>query len=542
VNILLVRPPEYRETAFAQMYPVYESVGLGYVAASLRKCGHDVEILDARVAGLSVDETAETIASRKVEIIGFSLPSGILMPQASTIIKKIRELGITSHISLGGQYPTFAYRFILTNFPDVDSIVRFEGDRAFSELVESIHDRKKWKDISGIAFRENGDIVATPSRPLVADLDTLPFPVRDTLADVVEQSGVVIVASSRGCYAGCKFCSVRSFYRPEDGKLWRPRSAENVFEEIRMLKETYNPDELWFADDNLFGPGKAGSERVRAIFQLMKDNGISFDAIDFSCRVNDVINHRDIIVLAKEVGLRTVFVGVESGVQRILDIYQKGSTVEQNREAVEILRNIGVVNKMEFIFFNPWMTLAEVKENLTFLKEAGIYDPYMLSSTLTIHTYSPLWRDIQAGTVPYERGDVGVGQDYDSDSYRPYAFEDSKVRYLFELVEQSFEFFEPIYYELWRLKNAIKKCRKIQPAMHEQLAERDEVRRNLESMAEHIAIDLFDEGLEWVAACDTPEQELGERINTFRTAISNIHMVISTIARDELDELSSTGL
>jgi len=538
VKILLVRPPEFRESAFAQMYPVYEGVGLGYIAASLRGSGHDVEILDARVIGLSVDETAEKIASKDADVIGFTLPSGILMPQASAIIKKIREMGVASHISLGGQYPTFAYHFILTHYPTVDSIVRFEGDLSFPEVVDCINDRKKWNNIPGLAFRENDNIVTTPSGPLVANLDTLPFPTRDTLPEVLEQSGVAIVASSRGCYAKCKFCSVRSFYRPEDGKLWRGRSAENVFEEIHLLKEKYDPDELWFADDNLFGPGKDGSERVRSIFQLMKDNGVQFDAIDFSCRVNDVINHRDILELAKQVGLRTVYVGVESGVQRILDIYHKGTTVAQNREAVDILREIGIVNKMEFIFFNPWITLTEVKENLAFLKDTGIYDPYMLSSTLTIHTYSPLWQDILSGKVSYEQGAVGVGEDFDPDSYRPYAFEDNKVHCFFQLVAQSFEFFEPVYYELWRFKDTIKKARKLRCVTPEKISACNEVRNNLEAMVEHVAMDLFEEGLTWVEDSDFIEKELVAHIQQFRKAIKNIHMVVSTIARNEIDDLS----
>lgn len=534
-KIVLVRPPEFRETAFAQMYPVYESLGLGYIAAGLRQNGYDVEILDSRVEGLTVEDTANEILKRDATFIGFTMPSGILYWQVAEIIRRVREKNKQAHITIGGQYPTFAYNYILRHLPEVDSIVRFEGDETIIELINNLEYPDKWTEIKGLALRKGDTIITTPGRRLVEVLDSLPFPARDTLQKVIRESGVAIVSTSRGCYAGCKFCSVRSFYRPTKGALWRGRSPENVLKEIEQIKDQFNPYELWFGDDNIFGPGDKGADRIRRIFGLMKEKGISFDAMDFSCRVNDVIKYRDIFSFAKQLGLRTVYLGVESGVQRILDIYQKRTTVEQNMIAVEILKELGLDVKMEFIFFNPWMTFDEVKENIAFLQKTSIYDPYILSSALTIHTYAPIWKDIEAGVLSIEAGECLGADDYDSDSYRPYKFSDMKVGNLYEIVNGSFQQFEPIFYELWKMDHELKKLRREGNSDEEVLQSLNESQSYLRDIANEVGMDLFLDAMQYIeSGAGTTNEQKKEKINEITKKINNLYIVIANIVRERM--------
>lgn len=540
LKILLVRPPEFRETAFAQMYPVYESLGLGYVAAGLRKNGYDVEILDSRIEELTAEGTAIEILKSDAALIGFTMPSGILFPQVAEIIKSVRGKNKKIHITIGGQYPTFAYNYILSHLPQVDTVVRFEGDETLSDLIKSIDEPQRWPEIPGLSLRKNGTIITTPGRRLIGDLDSLPFPARDTLTEVIRKSGVAIVSTSRGCYAGCKFCSVRSFYRPTEGALWRGRSPANILKEIEQIKYQFNPHELWFGDDNFFGPGDQGAERVRKIFGLMKEKGISFDAIDFSCRVNDVIKNKDIFSFAKELGLRTVYLGVESGVQRILDIYQKRTTVEQNMTAVEILKDFGLDVKMEFIFFNPWINYEEVKENIAFLQRTGIYDPYILSSTLTIHTYAPIWKDIESGALSIEAGECIDADDYDSDSYRPYKFSDKMVSNLYEIINGSFQQFEPVFYELWNMDNELKKLRREGKADAEMLQSLFESYSYLKNIANEVGMDLFMDAMQYIESGpgDTDEQKK-EKINEFTKKINNLYVVVANVVRERMGAIDN---
>ena len=538
MNILLVRPPEFRETAFAQMYTVYESVGLGYVAAGLRKNGHTVEILDSNIDELSAEDTVNEILKRDAALIGFTMPSGILYPQVSEIIKKVREKNKKAHITIGGQYPTFAFDFLLRNLPEVDTIVRFEGDETILDLIENLDKPERWAEIQGLALRKGGSIITTPGRRLIKDLDSLPFPARDTLAKAVGKSGVAIVSTSRGCYAGCKFCSVRAFYRPADGSLWRGRSPENVFEELAQIKEQFNPQEIWVGDDNIFGPGVRGADRVRRIFELMKENGISFNAIDFFCRVDDVIKNMDIFIFAKELGLRTVYLGVESGVQRILDIYQKRTTIEQNFTAIKTLKDSGLDVKMEFIFFNPWITFDEVKQNIAFVQKTGIYDPYMLFSTLTIYSYTPLWKEIESGKVPLEHGQCVDVPDYDSDSYRPYKFSDKRTGTLHEIINVSFQQFEPVFYELGSMETQLKRLRREGRADAELLTSLFESYNYLQNIANEVGMDLFMDAMQGVenGTCDTAEQKK-DKIDEFKKKIHNLYLVISNVVKERMGKM-----
>lgn len=496
MKILLVRPPEFRESAFAQMYPVYESLGLGYVAAGLRKNGYEVEILDARLLGLSIEQTVENVLARNTDLIGFSMPSGVLFNQVSEIIRRVKNVSKDVHITLGGQYPTFGYKYILKNLPEVDSIVRFEGDYTILDLVKAIHNKETWINIPGLAFINNNEIITTPHRQLVADLDELPFPSRDTLPEIVKQSGAAIISTSRGCYANCSFCSVRSFYCPSDGKLWRGRSVSNTIKEIKWLKTNFNPDQLWFADDNVFGPGVKGAERLKEIFQILKSEDITFDSIAFSCRVNDVLKNSDIFELARKTGLKTVYLGVESGVQRILDIYNKKVTVGQNLDAIKILKDMGIEIKMEFIFFNPWITLTEIEENLAFLNKTGLYDPYILSSALTIHTYAPIWKKIETGELTIVRGNYDLEEHVDTDSYRPYSFHDKYVQALFDIISNTFPLFEPIFYNIWCLEDLIRREKKEAYQDHERYMELHKTFIYIKKIVNEVGMDLFVHALE----------------------------------------------
>ena len=234
---LLVRPPELYGASFAQFYTIHECLGIGYLAAYLRAHGYPVEIMDAHVDGLSVDETIAEIKDKDFDVLGVSIGSSLVFPQAVQIIRKIKAWLGNVHITVGGHYPTFFYKQVLKKYPEIDTVVRFEGEETLLELVEKKDYSLEWKSIKGIAFRQDAQIIATPPRPLIADLDSLPFPARDTLPRLMERGGLPLIASSRGCPGRCSFCDVHSFYSTPKGKMWRARSPENVLQEIEILKK-----------------------------------------------------------------------------------------------------------------------------------------------------------------------------------------------------------------------------------------------------------------------------------------------------------------
>ncbi len=151
------------------------NLGLGYLAAVVRRHGCAVEMIEVR-------DSPEAIAARLLErqplVVGFSLIFQFFLPQYRRIAQHLRAAGVTCHFTIGGHYPSLCHDELLTNFPEIDSVVRYEGEETLIELVDRLRAGEDWRDVNGIAYARDGEVVATQPRPLVQDLDALPFPDR----------------------------------------------------------------------------------------------------------------------------------------------------------------------------------------------------------------------------------------------------------------------------------------------------------------------------------------------------------------------------
>jgi anaerobic magnesium-protoporphyrin IX monomethyl ester cyclase len=144
------------------------NLGVGYLAAVLRQRGYTPEMIEVR-------DNPETIAARLLAseplLVGFSLIFQFFLPQYRRIAQHLRRAGVTCHFTIGGHYPSLCHEELLGNFPEIDSVVRYEGEETLIELADLLRAGKNWRDISGIAYVRDGQTVATPARPLVEDLD-----------------------------------------------------------------------------------------------------------------------------------------------------------------------------------------------------------------------------------------------------------------------------------------------------------------------------------------------------------------------------------
>lgn len=505
IKTVLLRPPElYGKDSFAQFYTLHESLGIGYLAACLREKNYPVKILDAHIEGLSIEETVEEIVEDGCDVIGVFIGSSLVMPQVQTIIQAVKRKKKQIHITLGGHFPTFCYAALFKKNKEVDTIVRFEGEETLPELVQALENNTPLADVQGIAFRKDSKIVVTPTRPLVADLDALPFPSRDSLPLLLKKGGLPLISGSRGCPARCSFCSVHAFYNEPSGKIWRPRSIENIIEEMKFLEQTYGCHELWFVDDNFLGHGRGGRQRVRKLFEVIEAEGLTINRLDFACRVDSLAKEPDILKMAYVNRTGLVYPGVEAGVQRILDIYNKGTTVAQNRQAVRAIQESNASLKMEFILFNPWITYDEIKESILFLEEVEAYDAYVLTSTLTIMRHTSLAASIEKGDLqvtPLPR-DVLERQNLDQDSVIWYQLNDDRANALFQLVTTALPQLE---YALSQV-NAMEQDGRVNRQVYglEQTKMNEEICLNLEKLIDETSLDIFKEAMDWVESCYTP--------------------------------------
>lgn len=366
MDVLLVNPPSDFGSISGEEGS-REHLGLGYLAATLRQAGFTVEILDAYFGGHSVRRTAQEILKREFRVLGISVFQSAA-GKTFKLLKYLRSGGLKAHITLGGHFPSLKDWEIMRQAPEVDSIVRGEGEHTLFELVRAVSDGGDFSEILGLTYRKGSEVVINDPRPLIRDLDSLPFPARDTL-DTKKSGPRAMVASSRGCYAACSFCSIRSFYKSSPGPTWRGRTPENVVDEIEWLNKSYGVTTISFADDSFCGPGKAGKDRARRIGEELLRRGLNIEYY-IDLRANDI--EEEFLSFLKSSGLRGIFLGVESGIQSDLDLYSKGVTVEDNIRALRVLRNLGLEAKVGFILFNPDSKVGEVIRNLEFLKEHGL--------------------------------------------------------------------------------------------------------------------------------------------------------------------------
>jgi len=356
-RVLLLNP------AWKRLEEPFEHLGLGCLAASLRRAGIDTVILDEPLCG-GRSGTLQLVREGGFGLIGVSVTFQEGAAEALTAITRLKAAtGVP--VAIGGIYPTFAAEEILSLYPAVDFIVKGEGEETLPELAETLFSGGDVKKVPGLVGRTGTELWETPDRPGVADLDTLPWPARDTLPAVLKRTGVASLLSSRGCYGRCSFCSVDAFFSRFGAKM-RRRSTEDVLAEMEELIGRYGVSNFSFNDANFIGGKGRGRERAREIADgiLQKGWKIKFS---IECRVTDV--DKELFSLLKQAGLCKVFLGVESGSQSVLDRFRKDATVEENMRALEILSGLDLFVAMGFIMFDSKTTFAELNENIQFLQQ-----------------------------------------------------------------------------------------------------------------------------------------------------------------------------
>jgi anaerobic magnesium-protoporphyrin IX monomethyl ester cyclase len=341
------------------------NLGMGYLSAVLRAHGCLAEMIEVRDAPEAI---AERLLQWRPLVVGFSLIFQFFLPQYRRLAQRLREAGVDGHFTIGGHYPSLCHEELLTNFPEIDSVVRYEGEETLIELVARLRAGEDWRGVNGIAYRLGGEIVATQPRALVADLDALPFPDRPREPERVGGFPTLPVLASRGCIRRCSFCSIHTFYRTAPGKVVRVRQPAKVVEEMLDLHRRHGVRVFLFQDDDFPLWGKKGRRWADELIGRMHDSGLAENTIwKISCRAEYV--EPDLFLEMREAGLFLVYMGIESGVDAGLEILFKQMTIAQNREAVETLKKLGIVFSYGFMLFDPSSTFQSVRENVEFLRQ-----------------------------------------------------------------------------------------------------------------------------------------------------------------------------
>jgi radical SAM superfamily enzyme YgiQ (UPF0313 family) len=370
----------------------FPPLGILYLAAVLEKNGVEISVLDQPAKGYTLDETVKWIEKEDPDILGFSTFS-VSGRTAALTSARVKEKNPNVKIVFGNYYATFNPERILRKYPAVDVIVRGEGENTTIELLDCLKRGDDLKKVQGISFRnKENNIVSTPERPLIKDLDSLPFPDR-RLIDVDYHSVIAganvapkkftSMVSSRGCVFRCRFCSCYKFGR----NIWRPRSVKNTMEEILFLaSEGY--EQFIFADDSL----TLNPKRVIELCRAMRKEKLE---MDWLCEGRvDNCSYEMLWEMAKA-GCRILFFGIESANQRILNYYNKRATPEQAKVAVKTAKKAGIdVIVGSFIVGAPDETRGEIRNTIEFAKKIPI--DIVQFNILGVYPGTDLWDEFES--------------------------------------------------------------------------------------------------------------------------------------------------
>jgi anaerobic magnesium-protoporphyrin IX monomethyl ester cyclase len=340
------------------------NLGIGYLAATLAGRGYRVEVVDFEEPQ---DALLDVIEETHPVLVGFSLIFQFYVHRFEKLARYLRENRIDCHFTMGGHYPSLSPEQTLALVPQLDSVVRFEGELTLLELVDHLSLGRDWHSIDGLVYREGGEIVETRMRALIGDLDELPHPHRIAQTRSILGRTSAQLLASRGCARTCSFCSIHMFYRTAPGKVVRTRRPAEVAREMRMLYDEHGATVLLFQDDDfpIFGP--AWHRWTRELLgEIDRQDLIGRVLWKINCRADAV--DPELLAEMRDAGLYLVYMGLESGSNEGLEVLNKGITVEQNVRAVEILKELGILFDFGFMMLDPSSTFDSVLENVAFLR------------------------------------------------------------------------------------------------------------------------------------------------------------------------------
>lgn len=340
------------------------NLGLGYLAATLEAQGYEVEVADFEDPPQAL---LETIRRTDPVLVGFSLIFQFYIDRFEALASYLRGAGVSCHFTVGGHYPSLSPGQTLDLMPQLDSIVRFEGELTLLELVDRLSMGSDWRDIEGIVRRDGDATIENPDRPLMPDLDDLPLPHRVVDTRLILGRTTTQLIASRGCARKCSFCSIHMFYRSAPGKVVRTRSPREVAREMRMLHDDLGATVMLFQDDDFPIFGKAWHRWCRSLLEAIAAEDLIGRVLwKINCRADAV--DPELLAEMRDAGLYLVYMGLESGSDRGLKELHKQTTVQQNVRAVEILKELGINFDFGFMMLDPSSTFESIAENLAFLR------------------------------------------------------------------------------------------------------------------------------------------------------------------------------
>jgi len=354
-KVLLLQP-------MSEIQDNFVPLGLAYIAAVFRENNCQVKIIDASApyANYSMEDIEKEVKEYKPDIVGITL-TVIYAKYAYEILKRLSK-NPDFLLMAGGPHASILPHEALEYGANI--VVRGEGEETCLDILNYLRGKIKLEDILGISYRnEGGEFIDNPPRPLIFNLDSLPFPTKDLFkkedfirspADFIRFSYVI---TGRGCPGNCAYCSNKLIW----GRQVRSRSAKNIISEIELLIKNYGLGKIQFIDDSF----TADRKKVDDICEKLPKK---FPDLEWNCITRTDLVDFDLLLKMKKAGCSHINFGIESGDIETLKKINKGITPEYSEKVIKWTKESGITVGVNFMHGFPWETPAQLKKTRIFIK------------------------------------------------------------------------------------------------------------------------------------------------------------------------------
>lgn len=355
MRVVLINPPQ-TNSKYKFLGVIAPPLGLAYMAAVLEKEGIDVTIIDASALNMTREDLERELEKISPQVVAITALTPTI-EQALDSAQLARKVAPQALIVMGGYHPTFNYDEVLS-YDYVDVVIRGEGEYTLLELVKTLKRGGDLSQVRGLAL----DNHLTPPRPLISDLDELPFPARHLLPvenySLLNIKKMSTMITSRGCPMQCSFCASAALH----GSKIRLRSPQNIVDEMEYLVQDMDMETIAFMDDTF----TLHPPRVKEICNEIKKRKLE---VFWGCTARVDNLNPEIIKKMREAGCIALFLGVESADQQILDGIKKNTTINRIKSAFEMCKREKMRTIASVMLGMPGDTYESIKRTINFVQE-----------------------------------------------------------------------------------------------------------------------------------------------------------------------------
>jgi anaerobic magnesium-protoporphyrin IX monomethyl ester cyclase len=389
MKLLLIHPNYH--SGGAEIAGNWPPAWVAYLAGPLKAAGYDdITFIDAMTNNVEEDELRARIAELQPDIVGCTAITPSIY-RAERVLEIAKEAAPDCVTVLGGVHATFMFKQVLSEAPHIDAIVRGEGEEVFLDFVRAVEDGR-WhtdrKHIKGIAYTDAGEIVATQAAPTVKNLDGLTpdwsILEWEKYIYIPLNTRLAIPSMARGCPFTCSFCSQWKFWRD-----YRVRDPKKVVDEIEDLVENHGVGFFILADEEPTINRRKFTEFCEELIARGLPDRVKWG---INTRVTDIQRDKDQLGLWRRAGLVHISLGTEAAAQMKLDLFNKETRVEENKEAIRLLREADIFTEAQFIVGLDNETEETLEETYRFARD---WNPDLANWTMyTPWPFTPLFQEL----------------------------------------------------------------------------------------------------------------------------------------------------